>query len=272
MSFVSDKPRGPLSEFVDSVWFYEGEAPAHARERRLPTGGAGLVVNLRDDRCSVRSDAGEPRDYPGVVVSGPFTRPFVLDPAQQCETMGVEFKIGGAASLLGLPLDELRDLHVPLTELWSSHATELRERVLAAPSPSAKLVAVEQVLSIRLAQVSHRPHPAAARAAARIAAAPERCGIAELSEALGMSSRRLEQVFRADVGLTPKAHQCLQRFRQALIRIDRGALVGWAPFALERGYYDQSHFIQEFRTHCGLTPSDYLASRGTFLNHVPVSP
>ena len=126
------------------MWFYEGEAPAHARERRLPTGGAGLVVNLRDDRCSVRSDAGEPRDYPGVVVSGPFTRPFVLDAAQQCETMGVEFKIGGAASLLGLPLDELRDLHVPLAELWSSHATELRERALAAPSPSGKLVAVEQ--------------------------------------------------------------------------------------------------------------------------------
>ena len=78
-------------------------------------------------------------------------------------------------------------------------------------------------------------------------------------------------MFRAELGLTPKAFQRLHRFRQALVRIDRAAEIGGAAFALERGYYDQSHFIGEFRAHSGLTPSDYMTSRGTELNHVRIT-
>jgi methylphosphotriester-DNA--protein-cysteine methyltransferase len=115
------------------------------------------------------------------------------------------------------------------------------------------------------------PIPSPAGPPPRSPATPERCRIAKLGEALGLSARRLEQVFRTEVGLTPKAYQRLHRFRQALVRIDRAAEIGWARFALERGYYDQSHFVGEFRAHSGLTPSEYVASRGTELNHVPIT-
>ena len=190
----------------------------------------------------------------------------------QRDTLGVAFRIAGAGALLGLPLDELHNLHVPLAELWRSGACELRERVLAAPTPEAKLEAAQRVLAGRLARVARPPHPAAAPAAARIEAAAERCRIAELSETLGFSTRRFEQIFRADIGMTPKAYQRLQRFRRALVRIEDAARVGWAGFALDRGYYDQAHLINEFGAHCGLTPPEYLASRaGSFVNHVPIA-
>jgi AraC-like DNA-binding protein len=259
--YVTAAPRGPLSGLVESIWLYDGEAPGHARDRRLPTGGVDLVVSLRDHSA-----------YPDVVVSGPYTHAFVLDTADQCDTLGVAFKVGGAAALFGLPLGELSNLHVPLAELWRSGASELRERVLAAPTPEAKVETAERMLSARLARVSRAPHPVVGRAAACIEAAPERCGIAELSETLGLSTRRFAQIFRADVGMTPKAYQRLQRFRRALVRIEDATRVGWAGFALDRGYYDQAHLINEFRAHCGLTPPEYLASRaGSFVNHVPIT-
>jgi AraC-like DNA-binding protein len=255
--YVSATPRGPLSELVQSIWLYAGEAPGHARDRRLPTGGVDLVVSLRDHPAG-----------PDVVVSGPFTRAFDLDTAEQRNTLGVAFKVGGAGALLGLPLDELRNRHVPLAELWRSGAGELRERVLAAPTPQAKLATAERML---LARVARGPHPAVKPAAARIAAAPERCRIAALSDALGLSTRRFEQIFRADIGMTPKAYQRLQRFRRALERIEDAAGEDWAAFALDRGYYDQAHLINEFGAHCGLTPREYLAARsGAFVNHVPI--
>src|SRR5262249_48960408 len=107
---------------------------------------------------------------------------------------------------------------------------------------------------------------------ARIESAPEDCRIAELSETLGLSTRRFEQIFRHDIGMTPKAYQRLQRFRRALVRIEDATNDGWAAFAQDRGYYDQAHLINEFRAHSGLTPPEYLASRaGSFVNHVPVS-
>ena len=259
--YVTAAPRGPLSQLVQSIWLYEGEAPGHARDRRLPTGGVDLVVSLRDHSV-----------YPDVVVSGPFTHAFDLDTAAQRDTLGVAFKVGGAAALLGLPLDELRNLHVPLAELWRSGASELRERVVAAPTSEAKLDTASRFLSARLARVSRPPHPGVGRAAARMQVAPEGCRIADLSDTLGLSRRRFEQIFRADIGMTPKAYQRLQRFRRALVRIEDAARVGWAGFALDRGYYDQAHLINEFGAHCGLTPPEYLASRaGSFVNHVPIA-
>jgi AraC-like DNA-binding protein len=256
--YVTAAPRGPLSGLVESIWVYEGEAPAHTRDRRLPTGSVDLVVGLRDDST--------------VVVSGPFTHAFVLDTAEQRDTLGVAFKVGGAGALLGLPLDELSNLHVPLAELWRSDAAELRERVLDAPTAEAKLEAAQRVLSARLARVMRPPHPATGRAARRIDAVPEGCRIAELSETFGLSQRRFEQIFRADIGMTPKAYQRLQRFRRALARIEDAAGVGWAAFARDCGYYDQAHLINDFRAHSGLTPPEYLASRaGAFVNHVPIA-
>jgi AraC-like DNA-binding protein len=146
--------------------------------------------------------------------------------------MGAVFRVGGAGALLGVRLAELRDRRVPHAELWGSVASELLERPLAASSAEAKLDALDQVLSARLGQIADRPHPVAGRAAAQIARYPERCRIAELAEGLGLSARRLEQVFGAEVGLTPKAYQRLHRFRQALVGIDRAAEIGWARFAL----------------------------------------
>lgn len=239
------RPRGALAHFVDTLWLYRGEATPHATDLRLPTAETRFVVDLRQGR---------------VVVAGPGTRPFLLDTAVQRETLGVELKVGVARALLGIPLDEIRDLTVPLAD------ADLGERTLDSPTP---LAAVQDTLSRRLARVADPPHPAAAAAATHLAAAPERTRIADLCDDFGMSVRRLQQVFRADVGMTPKAYQRLQRFRRALARMDDARAVGWADFALDRGYYDQAHFIQEFRAHAGLTPSEYLARRGPFMNHVP---
>jgi AraC-like DNA-binding protein len=251
--YLSAAPRGPLSQLVQSLWLYTGEAPGHARDRRLPTGGVDLIVSLRDD---------------SVVVSGPFTHAFVLDTAEQRDTLGVAFRVGAAAAVLGVPLDELHNQHVQLAELWRSGAAELQERVLAAPTPAAQLATAERLLSAR---IGRPPHPAGGHAAARIAAAPERYRVAGLSESLGLSARRFEQIFRADIGITPKAYQRLQRFRRALNRIEEATHDSWAGFARDRGYYDQAHLINDFRAHCGLTPPEYLAARaGAFVNHVPI--
>lgn len=252
---ISRRPYGGLNELVEFVWLHQGEAPVRDPALRMPTGDIDLVVDLGEER---------------IVVSGPSKRPFLLGPTERRLVMGAVIRTGAGAALLGIPLAELRDRRVALAELWGSVASELLERSLAAPSVEARLEALERVLSARLGSIADRPHPVVGRAAAQIARQPERGRIAELADALGLSARRLEQLFRDEVGLSPKAYQQLHRFRRAFVGIDRAAEVGWAAFALERGYYDQSHFIGEFRAHSGLTPSEYAASRGAELNHVPV--
>lgn len=254
--FRRTRPRGPLAEFVGSIWVYEGEGGDHELERRLPTPELELYLSLSG---------------PSADLVGPATGPVMLGTAEQRSVLGVEFRIGAAPALLGVPAAELRDQRVPLAGLLGSDADALLDRVLAASGVGARLRAAEQALAARLRRVNEPAHPAARAAARRICATPGRLGVSALSDQLGLSVRRLEQVFRTDVGLSPKAYQRLQRFRSALSRIDDVPTVRWAEFAVESGYYDQSHLIRDFQHHAGLSPLEYAAARGPFLNHLPIS-
>ncbi len=253
--FLARTPPGPLGEFVEFVWVHVDGVGGHGATLRIPTPDVDLVIDSGKEHA---------------ILSGPSTRPFLLAAGDRRETIGAVLRAGRGAALLGVPLSDVRDRRLPLTEVWGAVAAELAERVLGASTAGARLDVLQQVLSARLRQVVVPPHPVAARAAARIAGSPERCRVAGLGESFGLTSRRLEQVFRADVGLTPKAYGRLHRFRAAFAQIDRADEIGWAAFALERGYCDQSHLIREFRAHADLTPCEYLASRGTELNHVPL--
>jgi AraC-like DNA-binding protein len=72
------------------------------------------------------------------------------------------------------------------------------------------------------------------------------------------------------VGISPKRYCRIRRFQQALTRTGRGRPVDWSQVALDCGYYDQAHFIHEFRSFSGLTPTGYQASQTAFQNDVKV--
>ncbi|MDR7303723.1 helix-turn-helix domain-containing protein [Haloactinomyces albus] len=268
--FTSMAPGGLTGKFVKSIWLHEGERPVRRTELRLPTGAVELMFNLRADCFWLPDNAALRQVHPGAVMAGPYQRAYVLDTAQQSHVLGVVFRPGGARPLIDAPLHELCDRHVALEDLWGASAGLVREQVLAAPDAATRLRTLESALRDRLARSAEIAHPLAAAATACLADAPGRHDIGRLGEHLGWSLRRVEQVFRTDVGLSPKSYQRLQRFRSALAGIDGSAQLGWSAFALEHGYYDQAHLSREFRAHCGLSPTAYLQQRGEQLNHVPL--
>jgi len=267
-AFLRRSPAPPLSEFVDFLWLNFSAPAAHAFDHMLPNGDMGIIVNLREDRCVVRRGA-VIESYPGAVIAGSSSRPFVIGTAQQCQTVGVKFRLGRAAAFLGIPAGELHNSHLPLADLWKSFALELRERLLSAGGPRETLCVLEQLLSRQLFRIRSW-HPGINFAVERIAAAPSRVSISSLADQTGLTSRRFAQLFQAQTGVTPKVFHRLQRFHLALEMIHGNCQVDWSDLALQCGYYDQSHFDHNFKEFSGFTPSDYLAAQGEFLHHVPL--
>jgi len=62
----------------------------------------------------------------------------------------------------------------------------------------------------------------------------------------------------------------VRRFQQALTTVHGTKQVDWTQVALDCGYYDQAHFIHDFQSFSGMTPSAYLAAATPHLNHVPL--
>jgi AraC-like DNA-binding protein len=261
MRYVTRKPLPPLDAVVQSLWSL-ADAPAHARERIVPSGTFELVVNLDEDEIRVYEPDGAARRHPGAVVSGAFTRSFVVDTREHSSLVGVHFKPGGARAFLGACADELTDAHVGLASLWSPAAADrLRGALCSAATPTARFAILERTLRERFI-------PALAGRRFVLALLSQRgAAVARVAELVGRSHRSFIEAFAAEVGVTPKLFLRLQRFQRAFALAGEPRAPGWAQIALECGYFDQSHLIRDFAAFAGVTPADYARRRAAPVKH-----
>lgn len=259
------RPKPPLSKFIDSFWLYEGRAAERSAERILPTGSLELAVNLRQNELGFY-DADRPEirsRFSGAVVSGAHGSAFTPEPEPVEETLmiGVHFRPGGAFPFLGLPAGDLANAHVDLETLWGPSAARLRERLCEAKTPAGRFQLLQEALLARLRSgvEQHYAISAALEMFGNTLSRPTlRPTVREVATHLGLSQRRFIQVFKAEVGLTPKLFSRIQRFQETRTIIHQNLSPDWAFLALDLGYFDQSHFIREFLEFSGLNPTDYL--------------
>ena len=269
MLFLHRVPGPPLASFVESVWLFRADPRPHALERVLPTGAAQLIVNLREDQTRLYDPRcpGRCLTTSGSVLSGVQSRFRVIDTSEQEYVAGVVFRPGGTVPFFRVPASETSDAGVPLEALWGRHRTSLlRERLLEGECPDAKLDALEAAL--REMWRPQGPHEAVAFALAAFERAPLATSVGAVSDAAGLSAKRFIERFKRDVGTTPKRFCRIRRFQRALSLANRGRAVDWTGVALDAGYFDQAHFIHDFRSFAGVTPTGYQAGRTAHQNHV----
>jgi AraC-like DNA-binding protein len=93
--------------------------------------------------------------------------------------------------------------------------------------------------------------------------------MAEVRQLAGLSTKRMIGLFRAEVGLAPKAYARVRRLQAALRQLGAGT-AGGAHIAADTGYFDQAHFVREFRSFTAMTPTQYRTQRIVLPSHVPV--
>lgn len=270
MRFITHTPAPPLARFVELLWYYEAPELPDFMERVLPSGNMSLLVNLGEDalRWYDGPDSKRAHRVGGTAVTGTFTEHFAIDSAEQRAIMGAQFTPGGAFAFFKPTSGELSGQHVPLDALWGNEARLLRERLLEAPGPQEKLRALEAVLRARVL----RPLERDGAIDFALAAFDDLEGghtVTSVTGSLGMSPKRFIQRFTEQVGLTPKRYCRVRRFQLALAAIAEGRKLAWTDLALGCGYYDQAHFIHDFRAFAGMTPTEYTA-RHRERNHVPL--
>lgn len=262
-------PGPPLDSYIELMWVYRNDPQPLSLERILPTGAAQLIVNLKEDRTRIYDPEcpSHPIENVGTVLSGVHTRFQVIDTAEQEFVAGVVFRAGGLVPFMRLPAHETNDIDVPVEALWGRCSTALlRERLLEGESLDQKLDALETVL--QEARTPRTLHPAVAFALTAFDRRPATTSIAAVTDAIGLSAKRFIERFKVEVGTTPKRYCRIRRFQRAVALANRGPAVDWTRVALDCGYFDQSHFIHDFRSFTGLTPTEYDAARTSFQNHV----
>ena len=240
----------------------------------MPDGCVSFIINLAEDETRLYDpdDISKVTKFSACSLSGPQTKSFVIDTDEQTCVIGASFRAGGAVPFLGLPSDEVYNEHMDLEDIWGVCAHELRERVLEAPTPRAKLRVLELALLERAAGMFDG-QPVVEYAVDNFLARPATAKIALVAGKTGFSTRRFIELFKQHVGMTPKLFCRVRRFQKVLRQITSGKPINWTGVALDGGYFDQAHFIHDFRAFSGINPSKYLADYRDFPrhhNHLPI--
>ena len=265
MIFRRHQPAAPLATYVDHFWFYQDLYPPHRRERVLPDGTFELIIDLRDEpRRTFNRTSGAETLFRGSWISGAHSEYIVIDALPASSMIGAHFKPGGAPAILGLPADELRDRVVELEAIWDASAAELREQLLIARGAQAKFAVLERALTKRLASYpgDRAQTQRVLWARDRLVASGGPLRVRDVVDELGMSHKHFIEQFRRQVGLTPKLFCRIRRFQDVLQRVATEQPLDWADVAAECGYFDQAHFVRDFRAFSGLTPMSYISTGG----------
>lgn len=253
-------PSPPLSTYVRVLWHADGWMPTNGRERHMPDGTAGLIISLTP---------GVDRDAGGFsILTGPQSAASHLHGARPETLIGAQFVAGGAMPFLRMPVHEVSNQLIALSDVGFPHASILRERLLAASTADERLRLLESGLTDIVLQRA-RPDVSIAWAVGQIKALPNQ-RISDIASAVGRSPRSFIERFASGVGLTPKVFARIQRFHVALRRMHADPHADLADIAVAAGYFDQAHFGHDFRSIASMSPTEYLKGRTDHLNHVAV--
>ncbi len=264
MLYIERKPALQLRRFVRSLWYVSTPSVGHRHERVLPSGCAQIVLSLSRGFLTDCLDGGsEQRTAPALMV-GQRSVYEIISTSDFVDLAGVLFVPGALPALVADRSDLLSNRSVPLDQVWRGYTDTLRSRMLEGSSPEARLHILEDCLAaaflMRDAHCGFHLHPAVEFALGKFTPDSARFSISEVARSTGWSERRFSQIFREQVGFTPKVWCRLQRFQRAVRQLRAGAHVPWAELALECGFYDQAHLANEFRSFSGIDLTTYIAT------------
>ena len=253
--YAEHAPPADLAPFVECFWT---QANSATRSVFMPP-----VYRVLPDGCSdivlAYGGQGDVRngDVDGLVAVGTMTRPLVFAGHNARLYAGVRFRPGCAFEALGVPAEALTDQQVPLGAVLREGAIEA-ERVLDHRTDDERLDALVALVRRRLTGASPPPRRLQ-RAVRRIVLAGGNLRIDALAAEIGFSRQHLAREFARHAGITPKTFARVTRVRAAIQRAEAARDPDWSEIAHELGYYDQPHFIDDFKSIVGLTPGEWSA-------------
>jgi AraC-like DNA-binding protein len=271
MIFATHLPSPPLNQFIECFIYHEGFNPPHLIDRLLPDGNVEIIIDLLDRPQFIydNESLAEIQACRRVWASGLRSKPITIPSGKNTEMLIISFKKGMAFPFFNMPMNELVDTVVDADLIWGQDFAELRELILGAQEVVDKFLCVENFLlnKYRAKLISNSCVDFALKT---IINHPYQLSLASLNQQIGYSQKHFISLFTKQVGIPPKQFLKIMRFQKIIHEIEQYDEIDWSAISLNCGFYDQAHFVNDFKIFSGFRPTDYLHRKQDMLNYVPV--
>ncbi len=259
MFYREFQPHTVLKKYIHCYWILENDCKPDAPEpqRILPDGSMELIFHFKDPVQRRTNGAGFELQAPATV-SGQIKHFIQLQPTGKMGVLGVRFRPAGALPFLRMPMSELAEKVHSVDLIWGRIGKELIEQVLSASSHRQRIQFVEKFL-LKRSEQNPRSDALIQEAVKEISVRDGAATVDFLMRRLKISGRHLERKFGEHVGLSPKRFSRIVRFQNVFRIATYEVQLNLTALAHRAGYYDQAHFIREFKEFSGLLPSEYFS-------------
>lgn len=250
-------PAPALAPYIRCYWTLESEGhPAQTRERIFPDGCTELVFHCGDlfkkYRQAHTADL-QPRSF----VHGQLTGFIEIEPTGKTGIFSVRFQPGGLRPFIDVDMNEITGLEVGLRELWNQEGEILEDRMLNARNDRQRIAILEAFFIARLTE-KKQPDDLIGYCLQAMSASGGSLPMQQLADELNITRRHLERRFVSGVGIPPKLLSRIIRFQHTLQLIESPQFTNLTMAAYDGGFYDQAHFIKDFKAFTGLNPRQYF--------------
>lgn len=259
MNYQTFVPSKNLRTLVKCYWILESPKKENPQRQTIVPDGCIEMIFHYGDLYKQYIENGNNILQPKCFVIGQLTEPLQIEPTGETAIFSVRFYPEGFLPFATIPIKEMENKAVSLEKLYGSDGLKIELQILDANSTSDRINHIEAFLLRRLATVESIDNIIKSTIET-ILTANGQLSVDELSKQTNINRRQLERKFSTAIGLSPKQLSKTIRLQTTLKMLINKKFTSLTALAYEGEYYDQAHFIKDFREFTGLTPKEFYSS------------
>lgn len=248
-------PHPLLQEFIQCIMIVHAEVnaadgPVICPYPPTPQNSLFFYIN---DRIRVQTEGQECFAWqPSSVIVGPQLTNVRIDINKNHKAVRVGFHPGGLYRLLGFSLSEMVDISFDAEDIFGSEMKQLNTEMQEAISFDNINNVIQKFLLQKIAGL--KPALPIDKAMLELVRLEGNTTIERIASLSCLGLRQFERKCKDRIGLPPKLFARLIRFSKAYRLRENFSQLSWTNIAYECGYFDQTHFIRDFKEFAGVAP------------------
>ncbi len=259
MNYQTFEPDQDLTAFIKCYWTLDSPKEETPEKQTIVPDGCMEMIFHYGDPYKQYLDNGNSIIQPRCFVIGQLTRPLEIEPTGETRIFSVRFHPEGFLPFTTVPIKEMENTAVSLEKLFGKAGQEIGQQVLNANSTLERIKLIEIFLLDRLTDIETVDRIVKSTVETIITANGQ-LSVDELSRLNKVNRKQLLRKFSSAIGLSPKQLSRTMRLQAALKMLLNDQFSNLAELAYENEYYDQAHFIKEFKEFTGVTPKEFYGT------------
>jgi AraC-like DNA-binding protein len=261
MEYTEYKPHQLLAAYIECYWSALADTPPfREQESLIPDGTIELMFNFGDNYEQIRN--GQAFTVKGSHIIGIRKQSLIISQTRKQNIFSIRFKPGGSYPFFQIPAHLFSNAFFPIEDLLGKEYKILEEQ-MAEASNEERVALANKFLLQKIYQTSDA-YAFVAKCSKALLQYPS-TPVNKLAEQFNTNYKTMERRFKAVLGLTPAELLKIKRFNDAVLAMYSCRHASLTDIAYECGYYDQSHFIREFKQLTNFTPRAFLKEQFTIV-------